>query len=134
MQRSIAIGVVVLAGAVVILLATLVFQNWRMQSVPDLGARFHGVLLTNGQAFFGRVERAGSNFPVLRDVYYVRSQVNPDTKAVTNTLVRRGQELHAPDAMILNATHIVLIEPVKPDSQVGKLIEESRQATGNTTK
>jgi len=121
--------IIAIAGiAVAVLLAVLVFQNARSRAGPELTVPYHGVLLTNGQAFFGRLENAGSAFPVLREVYYIRSQTNANTKEVTNTLVKRGQEWHAPDAMILNASHVVLIEPVKPDSKVGQLIEQSRRS------
>ncbi len=130
MQKS---GIIVFAlfgSAIVALLAGLLYQNARVHAEPELTTPFHGVLLTNGQAFIGRLEKAGSAFPVLREVYYVRSQTNPETKQVVNALVKRGQEWHSPDAMILSASHIVLIEPVKPDSQMGKLIEENRKTAG----
>ncbi len=37
------------------------------------------------------------------------------------------KEWHGPDRMILNATHILFIEPVSPDSQVAKLIEDAQK-------
>jgi hypothetical protein len=40
-------------------------------------------------------------------------------------LVRRRKELHGPDKMYLNARHNCAGEPVTPDSQVAKLIEQS---------
>jgi len=66
-------------------------------------------------------------FRVLTEVYYVHSQVNQDTKQVSNTLIRRGKEWHSPDRMILNGAHIVLVEAVRTDSVVAKLIEELRK-------
>ena len=80
--------------------------------------------MTNGQTFFGKLEQDGGSYPVLMDVYYIQSQVNSETKQVTNTLIKRGREAHEPDNMILNAAQILVIEPVKPDSHIGKLIEE----------
>ena len=94
-------------------------------AAPALTTQYQAVLLANGNVFFGKIENPGSQFPVLRDVFYVRSQVNQETKEVRNTLVKRGSEMHAPDSMALNARHILLIEPVKPDSQLAKLIDES---------
>ena len=94
MQKA-AVFVIAILGIVITgLLAALVQQNSRVAAEPQLTTPWSGVLLTNGQAFFGRLEKAGSAFPVLRDVYYVRSQVNQETKQVTNTLVKRGQEWH----------------------------------------
>jgi hypothetical protein len=86
----------------------------------------HAVLLTNGQVYFGKIEALDSRFPVLTDVYYIQSAVDQNTKQNTNVLLRRGKEWHAPDRMILNAEHIVLVEPVGAGSQVAKLIAESR--------
>jgi len=82
------------------LIAVFAYQSIRAHTTPELRAPFHAVLMMNGQAYFGRLERLGTNFSLLRDVYYVRSQVNPETKEVTNSLVKRGQEWHAPDFML----------------------------------
>ncbi len=35
--------------------------------------------------------------------------------------------MDGPDRMVLNAKHIVLIEPVSPDSKVAPLIAESKK-------
>ena len=116
----------ILGAAVVALLAMLVYQNSdTRRSSPALTTPYQAVLMANGSAFFGKLENAGSPFPVLREVYYIRSQVNQETKEVKNALIKRGNEWHAPDSMTLNARHIMLIEPVKPDSQLAKLIEEA---------
>ena len=90
-------------------------------------AQYQAVLLTNGSVYFGRMEGLGSPYPVLHDVFYVQSNVNPETKAVTNVLVKRGKEWHGPDRMILNERSIVFVEPVGPDSKVAQLIAESRK-------
>jgi len=70
---------------------------------------------------------AGAGFPERTDVYYIQSQVNQETKAVTSVLVRRGNEWHGPDRMFLNEHHIVLIEPVGISSKVAKLIEDDKK-------
>ena len=84
------------------------------------------VLLDNGQVYYGKLANAGSELPELTDVYYIQSQVNQDTKAVSNILVRRGNEWHAPDRMFLNQRHIILIEPVGTNSKVAQLIEADK--------
>jgi len=95
-------------------------------AAPALDAgSYYAVLLTNGSVYFGKVQGLGSPFPVLRDVYYIQTSVNPDTKAQTNVLVKRGRELHAPDSMMVNASSIVLVEPVGKESKVAGLIAEA---------
>jgi len=87
---------------------------------------YQAVLLTNGQAYFGKLEGLGTAYPVLKEVFYVQSVQNPETKQVSNILVKRGKEWHSPDRMILNANMIVLVEPVNPNSRVAQLIAEAK--------
>jgi hypothetical protein len=112
---------------VILLIALLALEAWPLLSsrqvlVPP--SSYCAVVLDTGQVYFGKLERSAGDYPVLRDVFYIQSSANPETKQVSNMLVRRGKEWHGPDYMILNARHIVLIEPVGPDSQVAKLIAE----------
>jgi hypothetical protein len=124
-------SLVVLAAGVVVGAAGLwlvAFRDLTPGARISLNTPYQAVLLTNGQVFYGRLDKLGSPFPVLTEVYYVvQNQVNQDTKQVSNTLIRRGKEWHAPDRMILNGAHIVLVEPVRTDSVVAKLIEELRK-------
>ena len=79
---------------------------------------YQAVLLNNGQYFFGKMEKAGSAYPILRDVYYVRQQMNPETKEMRSTIFKRSMEPFGPDMMYINANSIALIEPVAPDSKL----------------
>lgn len=89
--------------------------------------QYYAVLLSNNSVYFGKLEGANTEYPVLHDVYYVQSGVDKDTKAVSNVLVKRGKEWHGPDRMILNQKAIVFIEPVGPGSKVAQLIAESKK-------
>jgi len=88
---------------------------------------YYAVLLTNGSVYFGKLEGLDAPLPVLTDVYYVQSNVNQETKAVSNVLVKRGKEWHGPDRMIVSDKSIVFVEPVEPDSQVARMIAESKK-------
>ena len=87
--------------------------------------QFYAVLLNGGQVYFGKLEGLGTQYPVLTEVFYVQSRQDPDTKQVSNILVKRGKEWHAPDRMIINSSQIVLIEPVTSGSRVAQLIAEA---------
>jgi hypothetical protein len=89
--------------------------------------KFYAVLLNNNAVYFGKLQGLGSPFPVLTEVYYVQSNVNQETKAVSNMLVKRGKEWHGPDRMVINEKSIVFVEPVGPDSKVDQLIKESKR-------
>ena len=83
------------------------------------------VLLNSGQIFFGKMEKAGSAYPVLKNVYYVHPQMNPETKEMKSTLVKRSMEVHSPDMMYINANSIAFIEPVSPNSKLAQLIKQA---------
>jgi hypothetical protein len=115
--------------AVVLLVAVVGLLAWpyvRAPRTPAFETPYQAVLLTGGQVYFGKLEGFGTAYPVLREVFYVQSQVNPETKAVTSILVQRGSEWHGPDRMYLNPGHIILVEPVGPNSQMAKLIAEKK--------
>jgi hypothetical protein len=76
---------------------------------PEITTPYAAVLLDNNQVYYGKLANAGSAFPELTDV-----------------LVRRGNEFHGPDKMFLNARHIIMIEPVGPNSKVAQLIAEDK--------
>lgn len=86
---------------------------------------YQAVFLDNGQVYFGKLENPESTYPLLRNVFYVQSQVNQETKQTANLLVKRGKEWHGPDVMYLNQRHVVMVEPVLPDSQLGQLIKKA---------
>jgi hypothetical protein len=88
---------------------------------------YQAVLLSNNSVYYGKLAGFGTPSPVLTDVFYIVSQTNPETKQVTNVLVKRGKELHGPDRMYLNANSIVFVEPVGTDSKVAQLIEEANK-------
>jgi hypothetical protein len=116
---AIAIGLLVSAGVVL-------YRGFPVSPSVELMTPYQAIVLTTGQVYFGKLEKFGTAYPILTDAYYIQSQVNQDTKQVTNTLVKRGKELHGPSVMVLNAQHILFIETVNPDSTVGKLIEEAK--------
>lgn len=117
------ISVVVLLVAVVGLLA---WPYVRAARTPAFETPYQAVLLTGGQVYFGKLEGFGTPYPVLHDIYYVQNKVDPETKNVTSILIQRGSEWHAPDRMYLNPGHIILVEPVGPNSQVAKFIAEKK--------
>lgn len=119
MQKVIAL----LLSIVVALLGAMAFIFYPTTTLT-FNTPYQAVVLVNGQVYFGKLRNTSSQYPELRDVFYVISQGNPETKQVSNILVRRGKELHGPDYMILNRQSILMIEPVNEISQVAKLIAE----------
>jgi hypothetical protein len=101
---------------------------YRLSAERALNAKakgYNAVLLDNNAIYFGKLTDLGSDYPVLTDVFYIQTSVNQETKQQSNMLVKRGKEWHAPDKMVLNARHIVMIEPVTAGSTVAKLIAQA---------
>lgn len=107
------------------LLAVLVMRAQQPNPI-EWGVRTHGVLLTNGQAYYGQIVSADERFVVLDDVFYVQTLVDPKTKATKLTLVKRGAELHQPTRMHINASQVQFIEPVGPGSEIARLIAQAK--------
>lgn len=94
---------------------------------PSFNTPYQVVLLDNGQAYFGKIERRDTDtYLVLTDIYYVQTQATAEGKVAGMVLVKRGKEWHGPDRMYVNTRHVVMIEPVAPDSKVAELIKEEK--------
>jgi hypothetical protein len=120
---------IVLAGAMLLALfgtITLTGVFPRQMSAKPLPG-YQAVLLDTNQVYYGHVTGLDKDYPVLTDVFYVQTAIDPQTRQASNILLKRGKEWHAPDRMLLSARHIVMIEPVTPGSTVANLI---RQAQG----
>jgi len=114
----------ILAGLLVAITAGFhVFHSIRGSSI-QFTTPYQAVLLSNGSVYFGHLKDYGTPHPVLTDAFYVVNQTNPETKQVSNLLVKRGKELHEPDRMYINPNQIVFVETVGPNSEVARHIAQ----------
>ena len=130
MNRAPGLLVTVLIAAVVSVLTagvTVYVTQHMMRGRVELTTPFQAVQLTNGAAYFCKIEGLGSAFPVLREIYFIQRNQNPDTKQVSNILLSRAKEWWQPDRMIVSASSILSVEPVNPTSRVAELIAEEKQ-------
>ena len=109
-----------------LLAISLLFLNGCGGGKPSFSSEYQAVFMDNGQVFFGKIESAGALYPLLKEVYYIGRQTGPDGKEVKSILIKRGNEWHGPDYMYINSNHIVVIEPVAPNSRVAQLIKEAK--------
>jgi len=111
------VAVVLLAGA----------AGWWARGTavgPRLDTTYQAVVLTNGQVYYGKLQGLGSAYPVMTDVYYVQTGIDPATKQTKSVLLKRGNEWHSPDRVLLSARQILMVEPVTSGSRVAHLIAE----------
>ena len=117
------IAVPLLLGGVLAVLILSLALSWIDSKRPiALATPYQALLLTNGSVYFGKLEGYGTASPILTDAFYVVSRADPNTKQVSNVLVKRGKELHGPDRMYVNPNQIVFVESVSPNSKVAQLI------------
>lgn len=93
------------------------------------------VLLSNDQAFYGKLHNVYSQFPYLTDIYYL----NPQQQAVDKTgnpiggrkftVIKRGiDEIHMPtDRLYISAKNMLYWENVGADSLVAKGIAADKE-------
>ena len=112
----------VLGLAIVVLLATSVYQDYLRFHRPLITTTYQAVMLENGSLLYGRIDHLGSDHPVLRDVFTVQGELDSTTQQTHYVLVKRQDGLNGADHMIFPATSIVFVEPVQPESTIGKLI------------
>lgn len=118
-----------------VLVVVAIVALWKLGLIPSFsGDKYQAVFLTNNQVYFGKLSRSGSNYPVLRDIYYLRvtqalQPKDPNTPAQQINLVKLGGELHGPeDEMRINKEQILFIEDLKADSQVVTAINDYKKA------
>jgi len=100
-------------------------------SDQNLSKDWQAIFLSNGQVYFGQVEKISNRDLILTNIYYLQvvskplqqSQEAPtDAQAAGQqelTLAKLGNELHGPtDRMIINRDQILLTEGLKEDSKV----------------
>ena len=111
----------------IILFSALFLQGCNVSSQQKIkfDSEYQAVFLSNGQIFFGKLEDPMAPYPTLKNVFIVERRIHPETKQAVNIIVKRGNELHSPDVTYINSRHIVVIEPVLPNSRAAQLIAEA---------
>ena len=115
----------VLGIAIVVLLAVVTYQNYQRLHKPLIETPYQAVVLENGSVFYGRIDHLGTDYPVLRDVFTIRSELDSNTQRFRDVLTRRKNGVNGADHLIFAATAIAFVEPVFPESTMGRLIAEA---------
>lgn len=90
--------------------------------------RYQALFFSSGQVYFGKA-LIYPNLFILSDIYYL--QVTGEDEDKKTTLVKLGNELHAPeDAMYVRPNQINFWENLKDDSQVANAIRNFQEEQG----
>jgi len=127
---------VIITVAVVLVLVVLLHYLGviRVGFLPRLNSGYQAVFLDNGQVYFGKLYAENSQYPVLKDIYYLQVTQPPqplregETPPANINLVKLGAELHGPaDEMRINRDHILFIEDLTSGSRVMQAIVQFQQ-------
>jgi hypothetical protein len=111
--------------ALVALLGVVVHQNYFRFHKPQITTRYQAVTLIGGEVVYGRIAHLGSDHPVVRDAFSIRTEADPAGGPPREVLVRRRDGGTGADHVIVPATSIVSVEPVQPGSRIGRLIVQA---------
>lgn len=125
---------------IVVVIAVVLVGLWWFGKLPvgsgeGASDKYQAVFLTNNQVYFGNLTRVNSDYPVLRDVFYlqVTQALQPAEQGAPAgqnlSLIKLGGELHGPeDEMVINSEHILFYEDLKNDSPIVQKIVEFKNA------
>lgn len=120
---------------IVVVVVVLVGLWWfgKLPVGPEsVSSKYQAVFLSNNQVYFGKLTKVNSEYPVLKDVFYlqVTQPLQPAEQGASAagqniSLIKLGGELHGPeDTMIINREHIIFYEDLTDDSQIVQKIVE----------
>lgn len=120
---------------IVVLIVLGVYYGYKARTVSVGGEGvYNAVFLSNGQVYFGKLDKITKTDMVLTNVYYLQLQQplqqgeegSEDQKADIS-LVKLGNELHGPeDEMIINRDSVLFTEKLRGDSKVVEAIKENQ--------
>ena len=112
----------------VFLIALLIVRVWDFTIPRVVDARYQAVFLENGQTWFGHYRDRFGPYAAMDSVYSVQTKASQDPDVpTTSQLIRRGNELHAPDPQLLiPKTAILFVEDLRDDSPIAKYMDQQR--------
>jgi len=112
-----------------VFLVALILLVWAGSCYISSRTTWRAVFLENNQVYFGKLSYIPF-WPTARltDVYYLQvNQLQPEQPNSNISLIKLGNEIHGPkDAMTIPVFKILFWEDLRSDSQVVKLITESK--------
>lgn len=132
------LGIVVIVAIIVVAASVLVAQRDRIrlalggtEAAYIDGATYQSVVLITNQVYFGKLRVDGDVY-TLSDVYSFSGATDPQTTG-TVQLVKRGSELHGPEApLVVPGRSVLFFENMRPDSQVMQAIGKIRSGQTST--
>ena len=130
------VNLVILILIIVLVLGGLGFAGYRMMSIDPMKSinqnEYQALFLTNGQAYFGKINQINSNYVKITNIYYLQAGQAVQPKSTTASqsalsLVKLGKEIHGPEnVMFVSRSQVLFWENLRNDGQVVQAISKSQ--------
>lgn len=129
-----------MAAAIAGIILLVVLGGWLLYRT-SMGAhidtsKYQAVFFTNGQVYFGKLQKLSGGYFKLNDIYYLQAKANTTPegssqnpqetsadKASDIELIKLGREVHGPDdEMIISKDQVLFFENLKKDGTVTQSI------------
>lgn len=130
----------------IILVLALVIGGWSVYQTSTSAqidsSKYQAVFFTNGQVYFGKLQKLNGGYFRLNDIFYLEAQSsaqeedggseNPQEtsadQAADVQLIKLGNEVHGPeDEMIISKEQILFFENLKKEGKVSGSIDEYKK-------
>jgi hypothetical protein len=129
-----------MAAAITGILLLVVLGGWLLyrtsMGAHIDGSKYQAVFFTNGQVYFGKLQKLSGGYFKLNDIYYLQAKAdatpesaseNPQETSTNQAsdveLIKLGREVHGPDdEMIISKDQVLFFENLKKDGTVTQSI------------
>lgn len=126
-RKIVFVSIAIVVVAAISVVSGLLYMQTRITNYID-GNKYQAVFLTNGQVYFGKLQKVNGDYFKLKEIFYLEN--NSATVDDTNQdqdkihLVKLGDEIHGPeDEMIVDKAQILFFENIKKDGGVSTAIK-----------
>ncbi len=118
----------ILTGALV---AVLVMKSLPTQQIDS--GKYQVVYLTNGQAYFGKLQNSSGDFLVIKSPYIAQSVASTDNTATSSasaaqaTILKVTDQVYGPeDSIAIKSSQVDFWQNLRDDSKVTKAMESKQ--------
>lgn len=128
-----------MAAAIAGIIALIVLGGWLLyrtsMGAHIDGSKYQAVFFTNGQVYFGKLQKLSGGYFKLNDIYYLQAKTNTAPEGTSENpqetstnqsdveLIKLGREVHGPvDEMIISKDQVLFFENLKEDGTVSQSI------------
>ena len=136
-SRRMKIIAIIVTVMIILIVAAVGYKYYAKDSQTDLvgvkSGSYQALFLTNGQVYFGKLEKADRETIKLTDIFYLQVQqpVQPaesDQKQGETQLIKLGEELHGhEDAMYIDRDQVSFWENIKDNGKVAEAIKQYKK-------